>query len=216
MTGKFSEKDQERCNHYARFMRNLTLLQANCIFWILFTLVLFMMCLSSFQHHRIIDLEKGMPPEQVQSPEYKQTVQQKRKGYFAIVMICFWVAFTSIIFECFAAFNIQFCDGEDLIQLYWGFWSILQVGSLIAIVGVMVQFWIVLSGYGTPPWGVALGTPVLVFAAFIWVLRYTFKGAWKKARGRYMWGGNSDSDNSDEEGEKRDYCAMANRHMSRA
>jgi hypothetical protein len=39
MTGKFKEKDAERCNHYARFMQNLTLAEANTIFWLLFVIV---------------------------------------------------------------------------------------------------------------------------------------------------------------------------------
>lgn len=159
-----------------------------------------------------------MPAEQIDSEEYQQTVYEQRRGYFGIVMLCFTISVICVILECFAAFNIQFCDGEDLIQLYWGFWSILQVGSLIAIVGVILQFWIILSGVGTPPWAVALGTPVLVFAALGWILKYTFKGAWKKARGRYMWGGNDDSDTSDDESEneKKEDGREANRWPSRA
>jgi hypothetical protein len=39
MTGKFSEKDPERCNHYARFMKDLTIAEANTIFWLLFVIV---------------------------------------------------------------------------------------------------------------------------------------------------------------------------------
>jgi hypothetical protein len=65
-------------------------------------------------------------------------------------------------------------------QLYWGFWSVLQVGSNIAIFGVMLQLWIALGNVKTPSWAVALGTPVLVFAALGWVLREVFKGFLKK------------------------------------
>lgn len=39
MTGKFSEKDPERCHHYARFMSHLTLAEANTVFWLLFVIV---------------------------------------------------------------------------------------------------------------------------------------------------------------------------------
>lgn len=85
--------------------------------------------------------------------------------------------------EVFAAFNIEYCDGEDLIQLYWGFWSILQVGSLIAILGVMLQFWIVLGNVQTPSWAVALGTPVLVFAALGYIFRHLGK-SWRWGKGR--------------------------------
>jgi len=56
-------------------------------------------------------------------------------------------------------------------QLYWGFWSVLQVGSNIAIFGVMLQLWIALGNVQSPSWAVALGTPVLVFAALGWIFR---------------------------------------------
>lgn len=94
--------------------------------------------------------------------------------------------------ECFALFNIEFCDGEDLMPLYWGFWSVLQVGSLIAIAGVMVQFWIVLGNVETPSWAVALGTPVLVFAALGWV----FRNLWKRMIAKYKGSMYEESDSS--------------------
>jgi len=67
--------------------------------------------------------------------------------------------------EAFAAFSIQFCDGEGLMMLYWGFWTLIQVGSLIAIFGIMLNQWYSLGDKEHPPWNVALRTPVLVIAA---------------------------------------------------
>lgn len=69
-------------------------------------------------------------------------------------------------------------------QIYWGFWSVLQVGSNIAILGVMVQFWIVLGDIETPSWAVALGTPVLVFAAIGFGVRHVFKETIGRIRGK--------------------------------
>ncbi|KAG9232304.1 hypothetical protein BJ875DRAFT_380978 [Amylocarpus encephaloides] len=139
-----------------------------------------------------------MPPEEVNTDAHRQRMYEKRRGYFCIVVLCVLASTTAIILEAFAIFNIEYCDGEDLTQLYWGFWSILQVGSLIADLGVIFQFWIILSGAGTPPWAVALGTPVLVFAALGWVLKHQLHGVLNHARGRYMYGGD-DADISDEE-----------------
>ncbi len=96
--------------------------------------------------------------------------------FLSIASLCLILSATATVFECFALFNIEYCDGEDLMQLYWGFWSVLQVGSIIAILGVMVQFWIVLGDVETPSWAVALGTPVLVFAA----LGFVFRAIWKE------------------------------------
>jgi len=84
----------------------------------------------------------------------------------------------------FALFNIEYCYGEDLTQLYWGFWSVLQVGSNIAIFGVMLQLWIVLGNVDSPSWAVALGTPVLVFAALGWIFREVSKHFCRRLLGR--------------------------------
>lgn len=82
--------------------------------------------------------------------------------------------------EVFVLFNIEYCDGEDLMQLYWGFWSVLQVGSCVAIFGTMLQLCIVMGNVGNPSWAVALGTPVLVFAALGWLCREVGRQALRK------------------------------------
>lgn len=40
--------------------------------------------------------------------------------------------------EAYAIMALQFCDGEDLISLYWSTWTMVQVGSLIAMVGIIL------------------------------------------------------------------------------
>ncbi|PMD42722.1 hypothetical protein L207DRAFT_564960 [Hyaloscypha variabilis F] len=209
MTGKFTEKDPARCYHYARFMSHLTLAQANAVFWLLFVTVLILMCISSIQHHKFVyisspifcirqkhltsfhrsialgarlnDRERGGSAAEV--TEQKKEVRRLRRHQLGIVSLCLILFATAAVFECFALFNIEFCDGEDLMQLYWGFWSVMQVGSNIAILGVMVQFWIVLSDHETPSWAVALGTPVLVFAALGFVFHSIGAQTWDRCRG---------------------------------
>ncbi|KAK0113941.1 hypothetical protein ONS96_014790 [Cadophora gregata f. sp. sojae] len=187
MTGKFSDKDPERCVHYARFFQHLTLPEANGIFWLLFIFVLIMMCISSLQHHKSIALterDKSLPPRVVNSTSHKLKNRRLRVKMLSIASLCLILSAAATVFECFALFNIEFCDGEDLMQMYWGFWSVLQVGSNIAILGVMVQFWIVLGDVETPSWAVALGTPVLVFAALGFVFRAIGKNVWGKFTGK--------------------------------
>ncbi|KAG4025493.1 hypothetical protein MFRU_056g00080 [Monilinia fructicola] len=181
MTGKFTLKDPVRCAHYARFFQHITLAQANVIFWSLFVFVLVLMCISSIQHHKSNHLTELLKTTPSSSPRHLRRIQRRRIHYLSIVSLCFLLALISIILEVFALLNIEYCDGEDLIQLYWGFWSILQVGSLIAILGVMLQFWIVLGNVQTPSWAVALGTPVLVFAALGYIFRHVSKG-WGKGK----------------------------------
>ncbi|KAF7854517.1 uncharacterized protein EAF02_011692 [Botrytis sinoallii] len=181
MTGKFTLKDPARCAHYARFFQHLTLSEANIIYWSLFIFVLVLMCISSIQHHKSNNLTELLKSNS--SSRQIRRIRRRRIHYLSIVSLCFLIALICIVLEVFAAFNIEYCDGEDLIQLYWGFWSILQVGSLIAILGVMLQFWIVLGNVQTPSWAVALGTPVLVFAALGYIFRHIGK-SWRGRKGR--------------------------------
>jgi len=66
----------------------------------------------------------------------------------------------------------------------------------------------VLGDVETPSWAVALGTPVLVFAALGFVLKSLWAKAWNRCRGRR--GGDIESQTEDDEpeddtvGEKRD------------
>ena len=128
------------------------------------------------------DLEKALNPKE--AAKQKRNVRRRRVHQVSLVSLCLVLSLAATIFEVFALFNIEFCDGEDLMQMYWGFWSVLQVGSNIAILGVIVQFWIVLGDHETPSWAVALGTPVLVFAALGFVLKSVWLQFWDRCRGK--------------------------------
>lgn len=69
-------------------------------------------------------------------------------------------------------------------HLYWGFWSVLQVGSIIAILGVVLHISMSLINIPKPSWGIALGTPVLVFAGLGWNVVKLGEKAKNKVRAR--------------------------------
>jgi len=84
--------------------------------------------------------------------------------------------------------------------------------------GVMLQFWIVLGDVETPSWAVALGTPVLVFAALGFVMKAMWAKAWTRCRTRKTEQNDLESATEDDErdddrvGEKRDVerqCSQA-------
>jgi hypothetical protein len=52
--------------------------------------------------------------------------------------------------EVFALMALQFCDGEDLMPLYWSTWTMMQVGSVIAIMGIMLAMSHSLRGTKNP------------------------------------------------------------------
>jgi len=41
--------------------------------------------------------------------------------------------------EVYVLMALQFCDGEDLMSLYWSTWTVLQLGSLVVIAGVLLS-----------------------------------------------------------------------------
>lgn len=51
---------------------------------------------------------------------------------------CVIVSAAVVIMEAFALLALQFCDGENLISLYWSTWTMTQVGSLIAMMGIIL------------------------------------------------------------------------------
>lgn len=53
-------------------------------------------------------------------------------------MGCVMVSTAIVIMEAYALMALQFCDGEDLMSLYWSTWTMIQVGSLIAMVGIIL------------------------------------------------------------------------------
>ncbi|KAG8410906.1 hypothetical protein J3458_016472 [Metarhizium acridum] len=60
------------------------------------------------------------------------------RTYIYICLGCLAVSTVVVVMEAYALLALQFCDGEDLMSLYWSTWTMLQVGSLIAIVGVIL------------------------------------------------------------------------------
>lgn len=89
--------------------------------------------------------------------------------------------------EGFSLLALQFCDGENLISLYWSTWTMIQVGSLIAMMGIILAMAHSLRNRRHPPWALALGTPVLVIAGLLHLIHdCTKKRVKKMATGSIM------------------------------
>lgn len=100
-----------------------------------------------------------------------------------VSLICAFLTLVAIIFETIALLNVQYCDGEDLANLYWAAWTLLQAGSLIAILGISLSQWCFLAGKEQPKWNYALGTPVLVVAGFGHEMAEIIWRLWQESRG---------------------------------
>ncbi|TPX16762.1 uncharacterized protein E0L32_003703 [Thyridium curvatum] len=149
--------DPEKCRHYAQFASRLQTHSFDIIYWPLFSLVVFMLFLSSWYYGRSIDAVEKFSPR---SPEHRRQM----KKCMCVCALCTAVSIASVVMETFALLALQFCDGEDLLQLYWSTFTMVQIGSVVAIFGVMLSVWHSLRGRKHPPWALALGTPVLVIA----------------------------------------------------
>ncbi|KAI1852366.1 hypothetical protein JX265_006416 [Neoarthrinium moseri] len=78
----------------------------------------------------------------------------------------FFIAGVAVVMEVYCLLALQFCEGEDLMSLYWSTWTMLQLGSEIAVLGVVLALYHALTDIRHPKWALALGTPVLVVAGF--------------------------------------------------
>lgn len=77
-----------------------------------------------------------------EEPDYdKIEVRRKLKLAVAYTFALFLVAGVAVVIEVFALLALQFCDGEDLMSLYWSTWTMLQLGAEIAILGVVLALY---------------------------------------------------------------------------
>jgi len=67
-----------------------------------------------------------------------------------IALVIFLITAVFCIMEVFALMALQFCQGEPLISLYWSSWMMLQLGSEVAILGIVLAMWLHLRGIDHP------------------------------------------------------------------
>ncbi|KAH6892931.1 hypothetical protein B0T10DRAFT_400105 [Thelonectria olida] len=162
MTSLFTraETDPELCERYAQFASHMVRWQFKIIYWTMFISNLFVLFLASWTYTR-----GQIALERYSTGSTKRT-KRLRQSIF-LCLACVLVSTAIVIMEAYAIMALQFCDGEDLISLYWSTWTMVQVGSLIAMVGIILALLHSLRNRRHPPWALALGTPVLVIAGLL-------------------------------------------------
>ncbi|KAK0385300.1 hypothetical protein NLU13_7776 [Sarocladium strictum] len=151
------ERNEELCQKYARFASHLDRWHFKTIYWSMFVTNLLVLFVASWTYTRGLDvLEKYKTETRARS--------KKLRLYIALCFGCVCASTVIVVMEAFCLMALQFCDGEDLISLYWSTWTMIQVGSLIAMVGIILALVHSLTDRTHPPWALALGTPVLVIA----------------------------------------------------
>ncbi|EGO52733.1 hypothetical protein NEUTE1DRAFT_150219 [Neurospora tetrasperma FGSC 2508] len=169
MAGGFEPIDPEQCQHYAHFAAHLDRTAFDGIYWSLFVFVIIMLFLASWKYSGTCE---ALANSRAGTKHYRHKMQRCLlicTGYFLLSII-------ALVMEVYALLALQFCDGEDLMSLYWSTWTMLQVGSLIAILGIILAAFNAIRDRKNPPWALALGTPVLVVAG----IGHAFHGAMRK------------------------------------
>ncbi|KAI1658374.1 hypothetical protein F4813DRAFT_47188 [Daldinia decipiens] len=177
MGGQFSPVDPLRCPHYAQFASGLDRIHFDGIYWTLFFLVIFILFASSwvYQSTMMYREKHGFCED-----EFRRRV----KIGLAWCTLLFLIAAVLLVIEVYALLALQFCDGEDLMALYWSTWTTLQLGSEIAILGVVLSLWHHLSNVQLPLWALALGTPVLVVAGIGHAIQAACRMFYNRVRAR--------------------------------
>ena len=111
--------------------------------------------------------------------------RRKLKRALVATLFIFLVSAVVIVIETFCLLALQFCDGEDLMSLYWSTWTMMQVGSQIAIGGVVLALWHSICNVKHPIWALAMGTPVLVVAGLGHVISLCLHKMYKKAKAKH-------------------------------
>lgn len=72
---------------------------------------------------------------------YSDEPQRRSRSLIKFMTMCLGCVLVSaavVIMEAFSLLALQFCDGENLMSLYWSTWTMIQVGSLIAMMGIIL------------------------------------------------------------------------------
>ncbi|KAL6876285.1 hypothetical protein HDV57DRAFT_158061 [Trichoderma longibrachiatum] len=174
------ERDDELCRKYAKFAADLDRWHFKIIYWFMFVLNLVILFIASWTYTRSQDMN-----EQFRHEPRRRTRMLVR--YMLMCLACVVVSAAVVVMEGFSLLALQFCDGENLISLYWSTWTMIQVGSLIAMMGIILAMAHSLRNRRHPPWALALGTPVLVIAGLLHLIHdCTKKRVKKMATGSIM------------------------------
>ncbi|KAF7936042.1 uncharacterized protein EAE98_002261 [Botrytis deweyae] len=143
----------EKCLKHGHFMHNLNTSAAKSIFWVLFLIVLIMLTVATSAFTKILAAGPlTRVPRHIKNAELHPTIsrdlcprrlsiskEKHRRTQIRCICVsslCLVVAITCTVFEAFAASTLIFCHQSDMVFLYWSFWTLLQVGSTIAIFGI--------------------------------------------------------------------------------
>lgn len=156
------ETTAQECKKYGTFMRPVPNAAQEVFFWVPFTIVIILLTLAAISYEKS---ERAYwhgkhHPDEAEELKLKQRRYRILSVIFTTILAI--LVILCVVLEGLAGCALTYCGQHKLIWFYWGMWTLTQVGSLIAIIGVTVHQWACLGEHDVPPWNVALGTPILV------------------------------------------------------
>jgi ABC-type maltose transport system permease subunit len=143
-------RDDELCRKYAKFAADLDRWHFKIIYWFMFVLNLVILFIASWAYTRYAAYLTRIPNAHSHEYMYRSQVtneqfshEPRRRArmlvrYMLMCLACVLVSAAVVVMEAFSLLALQFCDGENLISLYWSTWTMIQVGSLIAMMGIIL------------------------------------------------------------------------------
>jgi hypothetical protein len=168
------------CQKYGGIMQHIPRPGLEAAFWVPFAAAIVCLTGAAMSHAK---------SEQIwirgkHHPEEKRELRlRQRRWRYACVFVTTILAFLvvgCVILEALAGSALTYCETHRFIWFYWGMWTLMQVGSLGAIIGVTVHQWACLGEHSAPPWNVALGTPILVITGIAHIVGGLVGKKWKQ------------------------------------
>lgn len=135
--------------------------------------------------HRQTQRQSLLPgDEKAYRKEGKQRHTDALKKCLGYTLTCFTIAAVSVSMQALALICLVDCHGEDLAFIYVSVWTLLGVGTSMAMLGAALSQAIWLTQLDQPAYNVAMGTPVLVVSAIGHVCYTSAQRMWQKRKDR--------------------------------
>ncbi|KAE9376959.1 hypothetical protein N431DRAFT_188059 [Stipitochalara longipes BDJ] len=180
----------------ARFMHGLSRSRVEAIYWsiVIFIILLAMVAAvvytqTEIEYRSFKQTEERFKAISRPSPDAQHIINEARAKHRSRAWVCvgvcsglFVMAVIANVMQVMAIFALQHCHKEDLLGLYWPLWTLLGLGSSIAMLGVVITQLYGLHGHDLPPFNVALGTPLLIVSGLGHFLFTWGQKKWEKYR----------------------------------
>lgn len=147
-----TEEQSSVCRRYALLTHYLHKSALETTYWLLFLLLVLLLFFASWHYGRYVTIhssalhptslslytsrtQEALESCRVGSPESRTRL----RNCLAWCAASTAVATAAVVLEVFVLLALQFCEGENLMSLYWATWTTIQFGGLTAVFGIVLS-----------------------------------------------------------------------------